>query len=115
MIRTRDLVLVPLAALAGIALAAIDSRPGWDDTAITAALVAGAAFIVAAAAGRRPWLWALLVGGWTPALEIPASGQPVSAVALLFALIGALAGWGLARAARNSGDQPSEGSEAPPS
>jgi hypothetical protein len=114
MLRTRELALLPLAALAGIAVAAIDSRPGWDDSGVTAALLAGAAFVVAAAAGRRPWLWALVVGAWTPAVEIPASGQLVSAVALLFAAIGALAGWGLTRLARRAEDEPRDRPAAPP-
>jgi hypothetical protein len=105
MVRTRELALVPLAALAGIGIAAIDSRASWDDTGVTAVLLAGAAFVVATAAGRRPWLWAVLVGGWTPAVEIPQSGQLVSAFALLFAAFGAIAGWALARLARNSGGE----------
>ena len=112
--RTRDLTLVLLAALAGITIAAVDSRPGWDDTSVTAVLLAGAAFIAAAVAGRRPWLWVILVGAWTPIVEIPASGQLASTAALLFAAIGAFVGWALARLARGADDEPRERPAAPP-
>ena len=101
----RELLAVPLAVGAGLAIALLDSRPGWDDTGITAVLLLLAAFASAALAGRRPWLWALLVGGWIPLFEIPGSGQPVALVALVFAAAGALGGYGLARVIPN----PSEG------
>ena len=103
--RRRELVAIPLAIGAGLAIAVLDSRPGWDDTGITAVLLVAAAFASTVLAGRRPWLWAVLVGGWIPMLEIPSSGQPGSAVALLFSAAGALAGYALARLAR----EPSRG------
>ena len=112
--RTRDVALLLLATGAGIAIAAIDSRPGWDDSGITAALLATSASVVAAAARRRPWLWAILVGVWTPAVEIPATGQLASAVALVFATIGAFAGWGLTRLTRDAADEPRDRPAAPP-
>ena len=114
MVRIRELVLVSVAALAGIGIAWIDTRPSWDDSGVTAGLLALAAFVIAAAAGRRPWLWALLVGAWTPAFEIPASGRPDSLAALLVAAMGALTGWGLARLVRGSGDDPRDRPLAPP-
>jgi hypothetical protein len=96
-IHRRELVALGLAMGSGLAIAVLDSRPGWDDTAITAALLLLASFVSAALSGRRPWLWALLVGAWVPLVEIPGSGQSGSLGALLFAAIGALAGYGLAR------------------
>lgn len=93
--RFREPVLAVLAVAAGLAIAVLDSRPGWDDSGITAALLALAAFVVAAVSGRRPWLWALLVGVWTPLLEIPSTGATGSLLALAIAAIGAFAGYGL--------------------
>jgi hypothetical protein len=95
--RTREVVLLAAAVAAGAAIGYVDSRPGWDDTGITAGLLIVAAGAAAAVSGRRPWLWALLVGGATPLLEIPAGGSPASLAALLFATVGALAGWLVAR------------------
>ncbi len=96
-IRRREPAALLLAIGSGVAIAVLDSRPGWDDTGITAVLLMLASFVSAALSGRRPWLWALLVGAWVPLVEIPGTGQPSSVGALLFAAIGALAGYGVAR------------------
>ena len=90
--------LIAAAVAVGLAIAWFDSRPGWDDTGITAAALFLASFSFAAAAGRRPWLWAVLVGIWTPLLEIGSTGQPGSLLALAFAAAGAAAGHLSARA-----------------
>lgn len=95
--RLREPVLAVLSVAAGIATAALDSRPGWDDTGITVALLFVSAFAVAAASGRRPWLWAVLVGVWTPLLEIPSTGATGSLAALAIAALGAFAGYGFVR------------------
>ncbi|MFN2519703.1 MAG: hypothetical protein ABR525_01515 [Candidatus Limnocylindria bacterium] len=100
--RPREIALVPLAALAGLGVAYIDSRPTWDDTGITAGVLLIAAAASAAVAGRRPWLWALLVGVWTPAFEIALSHQLGSLVALVFAAAGAAGGHATARALRTA-------------
>jgi hypothetical protein len=97
--RIRDVALIALATVCGVAIAWIDSRPGWDDTGITAALLVLGAGAVAAVSGRRPWLWALLVGAWTPAVEIPVGGSAASLIAVGFAAVGAMGGWLLARSA----------------
>ncbi len=85
------------AAAAGVAIGFLDSRPGWDDTGITAGLLILAAGLVAGISGRRPWLWAILVGAGTPLFEIPTGGSPASLAALGFAAVGALVGWLVAR------------------
>ena len=95
--RTREVVLIAAAVAVGAAIGYVDSRPGWDDTGITAGLLIVAAGAAAAVSGRRPWLWALLVGAGTPLFEIPTRGSPASLVALVFAAFGALAGWLVAR------------------
>jgi hypothetical protein len=89
------------AALAGLALAAlafgtvvgwIDSRPGWDDTGVTAGLLAIGAAFVTAVAGRRPWLWALLIGAPLPIIELAGAGAWASLAAIVFAAVGASLG-----------------------
>jgi len=93
-------MLVPLATLTGLGIAWLDSRPGYDATGVTVVLLLSAAFAVAAASGRRPWLWAILVGVWTPLFELGGSSGPASLAALAIAAIGAAIGALVARAAR---------------
>src|SRR3954469_24785997 len=60
---TPRLLALGLVAIAlGTGIGSIDSRPGWDDTGVTAGLLILAAALVSAIDGHRPWLWALLVG-----------------------------------------------------
>jgi hypothetical protein len=94
---TRTLAVLALAA--GILIALVDSRPGWDSTGITAgALLLGAA-TASFEARDRPWLWALLIGLPTPIIEVIGSGNAGSILALGFAAAGAVIGWTLRRAA----------------
>ena len=93
----RDPFLMGLAVVSGLAIGFVDSRPGWDDTGITAGLLILAAGAAAIVSGRRPWLWALLVGAGTPLLEIPTGGSLASLAALVLAAVGALAGWLVSR------------------
>ena len=82
-----------LAAAAGIGIALVDSRPGFDDTGVTVFALLIAAAVTAAVAGRRPWLMALLVGGFVPLVEIVGQGTDAAPlVALLFAGVGAFVG-----------------------
>jgi len=75
----------------------MDSSPGWDDTGITVGALLIASAVTAALAGQRPWLVALLVGGFVPLLEIPRGAGGASLVALLFAGVGAFVGSMLGR------------------
>ena len=86
-----------IAVVAGIAIGYVDSRPGWDDTGITAVSLVLAGGMAAFVAGRRPWLIALATGIWVPLLELPslASGGPLAA--LVFAAVGAVIGWFVGR------------------
>jgi len=86
--------------VAGLVIGYIDSRPGWDDTAITAVLLALAAGLATTLDPRRWLLWTAIVGGPIVLLEVPPSGSPAPMAALVFAGIGAAAGW---LAARGSG------------
>ncbi|HEX8026667.1 MAG TPA: hypothetical protein VF484_10715 [Candidatus Limnocylindrales bacterium] len=87
-----------LAAAAGIGIALMDSSPSWDDTGVTVFALLLAAAGCGALAGRRPWLIALLVGGFTPLIEIVGQGHGGAAlVTLLFAGVGAFVGSMLGR------------------
>ena len=55
-----------LAIIAGLAIAWLDSRPNWDDTAISVFLLFSTAALFAFLAGEKPWLIALAVGIWIP-------------------------------------------------
>ena len=106
--RTREWLLVVVAVAAGLAIGFLDSRPGWDDTGITVGLLILAAGTATGISGRRPWLWALLVGVPTPLLELPTGGSAASLAAVGFAAAGAVAGWLVARslAASERDDSP---------
>jgi len=84
--------LVPLAFILGLLIAFVDSSPGWDDTGVTAATVFVCCGLLGALHPARPWLWALAVGVWIPALGIIQDWNYASLLALAFALSGAYAG-----------------------
>jgi hypothetical protein len=79
----------------------MDSRPGYDDTGVTAVLLISVTAVAAAIGGTRPWLWAILVGAWTPIIEISSGGSTGSLLALVFAGAGAAIGYLAARGARS--------------
>ena len=94
-----DLILVPVAAVLGLGIAWLDSRPGNDATGVTVVLLLSGALAVAAASGRRPWLWAVLLGIWTPLAEVGGPSGAASLAALVVAAIGAAIGYLVARLA----------------
>jgi len=104
--RWREPLLAIVAAAVGLAIAWVDSRPTWDDTGITALSLLGVSLLVAWLSGRWPLVWAVLVGVWTPILEIRASGEPTSLLALAFALVGSLIGYGIRRISPRSAARP---------
>jgi hypothetical protein len=95
--KTVDWLLLGGALALGLAIALVDSSPGWDDTGVSA----GALFLAIAALGAtrpvRAWLWALAVGLWIPVLGIVLRGNPAALLALVPALLGAFAGAGARR------------------
>ena len=84
-----------IALAGGIAIAYVDSRPGWDDTGISAISMLLLAGLVTLATSLPPGLVALCVGVWIPAHALALSPGvhtlPMLAV-LLFPLVGAYAG-----------------------
>jgi hypothetical protein len=98
--RMGDVWALILAVIGGLAIAWIDASPGWDDTGVTIGLLILASGLAAGASGRRPWLWALIVGLPTPLIEMARGGDVAVLAALAFAAVGAAAGYVVARAAR---------------
>ncbi len=84
--------LLAVAVVVGLGIAWVDSRPTWDDTGITAGVVLLASAAFGFVAPRRPWLWALAVGGMIPLLGILRGGNFGSLLALVVALAGAYGG-----------------------
>lgn len=94
----RVLVGSGLALVAGLAIAWVDTRPGWDDTGITVGLVtiaAGGASLV----GAPFWLAALLVSG--PMIVREIAGGYAVLVSLPIALVAAGLGALVKRALRS--------------
>jgi hypothetical protein len=92
-----QLALLAAALLAGLAIAIVDSSPGWDSTGITAGSMALAAAVAAGIGRTRPWLWALAVGLPTVVLEIAGGANATVVLALAFAVAGAAVGWAIRR------------------
>jgi len=95
----RDALLAVAAVGIGLAIGYVDAQPTWDDTGITVSLLLLTSAVIAGLSGRRPWLWALLLGGWVPIFEAWGSGGPASLIALLVAAVGAGLGYVLVRVA----------------
>jgi hypothetical protein len=96
-ISTRLLAGLAIALVAGIAIGYMDSRPGWDDTGITAVLLLIAAGVASAVAGRAPWVVAIAAGIWVPLFELPGLASGGSLLALVFSSVGAAIGWLIGR------------------
>ncbi len=91
-----------LAGLAGIALAWLDSRPGWDDTGMTIGLLFVSSLFSGLLSYRTPWLVALLTGIWIPLVEFLPDLSLSSFFALVPAFAGAFAGSLISRAIRSN-------------
>jgi len=88
--RSFSLLLV-LALALGAAITWIDTRPTWDDTGVTAALVFAATALLGLAGPSRAWVFALAVGAWIPAFGL-VKGNHATLLALVFAFAGAYSG-----------------------
>jgi hypothetical protein len=90
-------VLLPVAVCLGLLIAYVDSRPNWDDTGITAMAILVSCGVLGTLSPDRPWLWALTVGAWIPAIAIATTRNFGSLLALIFAFAGAYTGMGVRR------------------
>jgi len=116
---SKDAVLTSLIAVLAVAggffIGYADSHS--DDAFVTLGVLMGFSFLLGLLLPRRPWLWAVLVGIWVPALDtvLPRvglapheRGGPVgflsslalTAVVMTACFVGAFAGALLGRAAR---------------
>ncbi len=86
------IVFVFVALIAGLLIGWLDSRPTWDDTGITVGLIVITCILLGLARPQQAWVWALLVGGWVPVLNIVLHHNYGSVLALAFAFVGAYAG-----------------------
>jgi hypothetical protein len=83
--------LLIIAFAMGGAITWIDTRPGWDDTGVTAVLVFIATAIFGFISPPRAWLFALAIAAWIPAIGLP-QGNYATILALLVGFGGAYAG-----------------------
>jgi hypothetical protein len=77
---------------AGLFLAWMDSRPGWDDSGITAGLIVLTAALFGYLYPVRPWIWALSVSSWIPLHAIILSGDFKMLLVCLFGFAGSYLG-----------------------
>jgi hypothetical protein len=86
-------ILLITAALFGLFVAYVDSRPTWNDTGITVfALLIGSG-IIGLLADKRPWLFALAVGIWLPLWYIVTTHNLSMIIVLAFPFVGVYIGW----------------------
>jgi len=94
-------ISIVVAIAAGIGIAWLDSRPGYDDTGVTAAALAIAALVAVLIEGSgralRAAAIAVLVGIWIPIFEIAAPGTYGSLLSFVFSAVGAFIGWVIVR------------------
>ena len=99
----RNAIALGLALGVGVLLAAYDLRT--DDTGIEVGLLLIASVTLAALASKWRWLVALCVGLPIPVVEIVvahAAVPPAGIASLGVAIVGALIGFGIARASRTA-------------
>jgi hypothetical protein len=89
---TMQKILLTVALVFGGLVTYVDSRPGWDDTGVTAFAILAVCGVLGLLGPKRPWLWALAVGLWIPLLGIVRTRNYGSLLALLIAFAGAYAG-----------------------
>jgi hypothetical protein len=94
----RNALVTAAALAAGAAIAWIDSRPTWDDTGVTAAMLLVASGVFGFASPRLAWVWALAVGAWIPLVAMTHHQRPWSLLVLGFTFAGAYIGWGIRKA-----------------
>jgi hypothetical protein len=84
-----------LSIVLGLAIAWIDSRPTWDDSGISAFMLAVAATLCAYFASQKPWLIALAISIWIPLISIFSTHNFGGFLAFIPAFAGAFAGYWL--------------------
>ena len=81
-----------LSLVTGVLIAWMDSRPGWDDTGITAGTIVLVSALFGYLRPSRPWIWALTVSCWIPLHAILSTGDFRMLVIMLFGFAGSYLG-----------------------
>lgn len=89
-----------LAVGIGLVIGWVDTRPNWDDTGITVALIFGTTLLFGLAIRERPWMWALAISIWVPMFNVAQSRNFESLVAIVPAFLGSYLGYIVRRAIR---------------
>src|SRR5512146_716222 len=84
----------------GLLIAYIDSRPGWDDTGVTALALLVGGGIIGLLLQKRPWLYALAFGIWIPLYGLLFKHDWMMVIILAFPFFGVYAGWVLRLASK---------------
>ena len=86
-----------LGVILGLAIAWIDSQPGWDDTGVSVFLILTVAASIGYLTGQKPWLAALAVSIWIPLWAVIHTHNYGGFMALLPGFAGAYGGYILKR------------------
>jgi hypothetical protein len=86
----------------GLLICWIDSRPTWDDTGVTAAMILIASGAISYVYPKRPFIWAIAVSIWIPIFGIVCNSNYGTLMALVFGFIGAHLGFYISK--KNSKD-----------
>lgn len=84
--------LLIVSILAGLLIAWMDSRPGGDDTGITAGLIVLSSALFGYLHPSLPWIWAFTVSSWIPLHAILSTGDFKMLLVMLFGFAGAYLG-----------------------
>lgn len=90
--RTTYGILLGIAVASGLLIAWVDSRPGWDDTGISAGMILLMTGLLGFIHPKNAWQWALAVGVWIPLFGIVSQGNVAAVLALGVGIVGAYAG-----------------------
>lgn len=85
-------LLLLVALTLGLAIVRVDSRPGWDDTGITAGAIFIACALLGVVSPKQAWQWALAVGLWIPVYGLLWTHNFSSFLALVPAFLGSYIG-----------------------
>jgi hypothetical protein len=91
-----------LGLILGLAIAWIDSQPGWDDTGLSVFLILTVSASIGYLTGQKPWLTALAVSIWIPLWAVACTHNYGGFLALVPGFTGAYAGYILKRLGRQT-------------
>ena len=90
--RLKFWIILIVAVVVGLCIAWVDTRPRWDDTGITVAMIFGTSAVFGSLLPRHAWLLAIAIGAWIPLANIIQFNNYGSVLALVVAFAGAYAG-----------------------